>query len=68
MAEALSNNVEVEQMLKSFEARHRDSHAIVTEKSLQLQAIIQSATAATEEAQLQLTELQMCFKAVDKRM
>ncbi|KAF6172351.1 hypothetical protein GIB67_024973 [Kingdonia uniflora] len=61
LSEALSNNMELEQKLKSLENLHQESGVFATattEKNLQLEDIIQTSVAAAEEAKLQLREME----------
>ncbi|KAH7533609.1 hypothetical protein FEM48_Zijuj04G0149900 [Ziziphus jujuba var. spinosa] len=70
LSQALSNNQELEQKLKSLEELHTESGAAaatVTQKNLELEDIVRSSNAAVEEAKSQLREFETRFIEAEQK-
>ncbi|XP_077244552.1 uncharacterized protein LOC143884707 [Tasmannia lanceolata] len=71
LSQALSHNTELEQKLKSLEELHQESGVVAataTQRNLELEDIIQSSTAAKEEAKSQMREFEMQLISSQERV
>ncbi|KAK3444654.1 hypothetical protein EUGRSUZ_A00904 [Eucalyptus grandis] len=70
LSQALSDNGELEQKLKSLEELHNasgEAAAAATQRNVELESIVQASTAAAEEAKAQMKELEARFIAAEQK-
>ncbi|CAK9135552.1 unnamed protein product [Ilex paraguariensis] len=70
LSQALANNAELEQKLKSLEELHHESGYAVTtttQKNLELEDMLRASSAAAEEAKSELREFKTSFMAAEQK-